>query len=33
LVAISPSVKNAAPSVFRPQTFWNVETLAVAQAR
>jgi peptide/nickel transport system substrate-binding protein len=33
LVAISPSVRNAAPSVFRPQTFWNVETLAVAQAR
>ena len=23
-------VKNAEPSVFRPQTFWNVETLALA---
>lgn len=31
LVAIAPAVKNAAPSVFRPQTFWNVETLALAQ--
>src|ERR1051326_3406226 len=30
LVAISPAVKNAEPSVFRPQTFWNVETLALA---
>jgi peptide/nickel transport system substrate-binding protein len=32
LVAISPMVKNAAPSVFRPQTYWNVETLTLAQA-
>ena len=30
LVAIAPAVKNAEPSVFRPQTFWNVETLALA---
>jgi peptide/nickel transport system substrate-binding protein len=30
LVAIGPMVKNIAPSVFRPQTFWNVETLALA---
>jgi peptide/nickel transport system substrate-binding protein len=29
LVAIAPSVKGAEPSVFRPQTFWNVETLAL----
>jgi len=33
LVAIAPVVKNAEPSVFRPQTFWNVETLALSQAR
>jgi peptide/nickel transport system substrate-binding protein len=32
LMAISPTVKNAEPSVFRPQTFWNVETLTLAQA-
>jgi peptide/nickel transport system substrate-binding protein len=31
LVAISPAVKNSEPSVFRPQTFWNVDTLALAQ--
>jgi peptide/nickel transport system substrate-binding protein len=31
LVAISPAVKNSEPSAFRPQTFWNVETLALAQ--
>jgi peptide/nickel transport system substrate-binding protein len=30
LVAIAQAVKNAEPSVFRPQTFWNVETLALA---
>ena len=30
LVAIAPMVKNAEPSVFRPQTFWNVDTLALA---
>lgn len=29
LVAIASSVKGAEPSVFRPQTFWNVETLAL----
>jgi peptide/nickel transport system substrate-binding protein len=29
LVAIAPAVKNADPSVFRPQTFWNVEMLAL----
>ena len=28
-VAISPKVKNAKPSVFRPQTYWNVEELAL----
>ncbi len=38
LVAISPAVKNAQPSAFRPQTFWSVDTLRVdlstqAQAR
>jgi peptide/nickel transport system substrate-binding protein len=32
LVAIAPAVKNAEPSVFRPQTYWNVETLSLAQA-
>lgn len=30
LMAIAPAVKNADPSVFRPQTFWNVEKLALA---
>ncbi|MGC2696406.1 MAG: ABC transporter substrate-binding protein [Candidatus Angelobacter sp.] len=30
LVAIAASVKNAEPSVFRPQTFWNVESLALS---
>jgi peptide/nickel transport system substrate-binding protein len=30
LVAISPSVKNAQPSAFRPQAYWNVEELALA---
>ena len=29
LVAISPAVKNAQPSTLRPQTFWNVEELAL----
>lgn len=29
LVAIASTVKNAQPSVFRPQAFWNVETLAL----
>ena len=29
LVAISPAVKNAQPSVFRPQTFWNADMLKV----
>jgi peptide/nickel transport system substrate-binding protein len=28
-VAISPKVKNVKPSVFRPQTYWNVEELAL----
>lgn len=28
-VAISPKVKNVRPSVFRPQTYWNVEELAL----
>jgi peptide/nickel transport system substrate-binding protein len=32
LVAISPAVKNAQPSVFRPQAYWNIEELALAQA-
>lgn len=32
LVAISPAVKNAQPSVFRPQVYWNIEELALAQA-
>ena len=30
LVAIGPSVKNAQPSAFRPQTFWNIDELALA---
>jgi peptide/nickel transport system substrate-binding protein len=30
LVAISPSVKNAQPSAFRPQAYWNIEELALA---
>lgn len=30
LVAISPAVKNAEPSVFRPQTYWNVEQLTLS---
>ncbi len=30
LVAISPNVKNAQPSVFRPQAYWNIEELALA---
>jgi peptide/nickel transport system substrate-binding protein len=30
LVAIGPSVKNARPSVFRPQAFWNIDELALA---
>jgi peptide/nickel transport system substrate-binding protein len=32
LMAISPTVRNTEPSVFRPQTYWNVETLTLAQA-
>jgi peptide/nickel transport system substrate-binding protein len=28
-VAVSPKVKNVKPSVFRPQTYWNVEELAL----
>jgi len=30
LVAISSNVKNAQPSAFSPQTFWNIEELALA---
>lgn len=30
LVAISPAVKNAEPSAFRPQAYWNVEQLALS---
>ena len=30
-VAISPRVKNVKPSVFRPQTYWNIEELALGQ--
>jgi peptide/nickel transport system substrate-binding protein len=30
LVAIGPAVKNAQPSAFRPQAYWNVEQLALA---
>jgi len=30
LVAISPSVKNAQPSALRPQTYWNIDELALA---
>jgi peptide/nickel transport system substrate-binding protein len=30
LVAISPSVKNAHPSILPPQTYWNIEELALA---
>jgi peptide/nickel transport system substrate-binding protein len=32
LVAISPAVKNAQPSVFRPQAYWNIEELSLAKA-
>ncbi|HZI57731.1 MAG TPA: ABC transporter substrate-binding protein, partial [Verrucomicrobiae bacterium] len=31
LVAVAPVVRNAQPSVFRPQTYWNVETLSIEQ--
>jgi len=31
LAALSPSVRNASPGVLRPQTYWNVENLIVAQ--
>lgn len=30
LVAISPRVRNAQPSAFRPQAYWNIEELALA---
>jgi peptide/nickel transport system substrate-binding protein len=30
LVAVSPSLRNASPSVLRPQTVWNIEMLAGA---
>jgi hypothetical protein len=29
----APSVRNAAPGVLRPQTYWNAENLMVAQNR
>lgn len=31
LVAISPQVKNAQPSPFRPQAYWNIEDLMLAR--
>ncbi|HET9183980.1 MAG TPA: ABC transporter substrate-binding protein [Candidatus Angelobacter sp.] len=31
LVAISPQIKNAQPSPFRPQTYWNIEDLMLAR--
>ena len=33
LTAVSPAVRNAAPGVLRPQTYWNVESLMLAQNR
>jgi peptide/nickel transport system substrate-binding protein len=30
-VAISPKVQNAKPSVFRPQTYWNIAELQLGQ--
>jgi peptide/nickel transport system substrate-binding protein len=30
LVAVSPSLRNASPSVIRPQAYWNVEMLSLA---
>ena len=30
LVAIGPAVKNAQPSVFRPQAYWNIEEMSLA---
>jgi peptide/nickel transport system substrate-binding protein len=33
LVGVSPALKNAAPSVFRPQTFWNPEHLSLAEEK
>jgi peptide/nickel transport system substrate-binding protein len=33
LTAVSPAVRNAAPGVLRPQTYWNVESLMLAQIR
>lgn len=30
LVAVSPEVKNAEPTAFRPQTYWNIEQLALS---
>jgi peptide/nickel transport system substrate-binding protein len=29
LVAVSPSVQNSQPSTLRPQTYWNVDELAL----
>ena len=31
LVAISPQIKNAQPSPFRPQAYWNIENLMLAR--
>ena len=31
LVAVSPALQNASPSVLRPQAVWNIEMLALAQ--
>jgi peptide/nickel transport system substrate-binding protein len=33
LVAVAPGVRNANPSVLRPQGFWNIELLAPAEGR
>jgi peptide/nickel transport system substrate-binding protein len=30
LIAVSPSLRNANPSVLRPQAVWNIEMLALA---
>jgi hypothetical protein len=29
LVAMSPGLRNTAPAVLRPQTVWNIESLAI----
>lgn len=33
LSAVSPAVKGAAPVILRPQTYWNVDTLTVADTK